>query len=283
MNIKQPSKTFSPLRVMSVTGGKGGVGKSTIAVNMAVCYAKMNKKVLLFDADLGLANVDLMLGLRAKRTIHDVLDGQCTLEEVCLEGPYGLKVIPSTSGIQKMADLGSVDISRLIQSFSSMTSDVDIMIIDMASGVSSQVIDFTQATQDIVVVICNNPASLMDSYAVIKILHQKYARSRFGIVVNKVKSSYEGFEVYNKFQDVTAKFFNINMHYLGHIPQDECVHLSALEGVSIVDKYPQSSAVIALEKVCRGINQWPDDSPLTGGIQFFFERLIRSQLDNVEI
>jgi flagellar biosynthesis protein FlhG len=281
MDVQQQTKKSSPpLRIMSVTGGKGGIGKTTIAVNMAVCYAKMKKKVLLFDADLGLANVDLMLGLRPQKTIHDVINGDCTLEEACVEGPYGLKIIPSASGIQKMADLGAGEISRLIQSFSSITSEFDIMIIDMASGVSTQVIDFTQATQDILVVICNNPSSLMDSYAVIKILHQKYARSRFGIVVNKVKSSYEGFEVYSKFQEVVAKFINISMHYLGHIPQDECIHLSALQHVSIVDKFPQSSAVKALEKLCHGVTQWPDDSPLTGGIQFFFERLIRSQLDH---
>jgi len=272
-----------PLRIMSVTGGKGGIGKTTLSVNMAVAYAKQGKKVLLFDADLGLANVDLILNLQPKFTIHDVIEGTCSLEQACMQGPHGLRVIPSASGIQKMADLGSADISRLIQSFSAMTSEIDIMIIDMASGVSSQVIDFTHATQDIVVVVNNNPSSLMDSYAVIKILHQKYARGRFGIVVNRVKNSHEGREVYSKFQDVIAKFIHVSMHYLGHVPQDEFIHLSALERVAIVDRYPQSAAVKAIESVCRGISLWPDESPLTGGIQFFFERLIRSQLDNAAV
>lgn len=259
---------------MSITGGKGGIGKTTISINLAVSFAKAKKKVLLFDADLGLANVDLMLGLNAKKTIYDFLAGNCSLNEVCITGPHGIKIIPAASGIQKMAELSTFESVELIRSFSSLTEDIDIMLVDMASGISSQVIDITHASQDILVVICNDPASLMDSYAVIKILHQKYARCKFGIVVNKAKNLQDGFDIFEKFQNATRKFINVSMHYLGHIPNDDYIHFAARERITVVDKFPQSQSAIAFKDLIHGINHWQNDNTLMGGIQFFFERLI---------
>ena len=276
MDVKQPINIPKPLHVIAVTGGKGGIGKTTLSVNLAIAFAKLRKQVLLFDADLGLANVDVMLGINPGKNIHDFLAGNCNLKEVCIKGPHGITIIPSASGIQKMADLSSAQSIELIRSFSAITDNVDVMIIDLASGISSQVIDFTHAAQDVLIVICNDPASLTDSYAVIKILHQKYARTRFGIVVNKVKSAYEGYDVFKHFQDAAAKFINITMQYLGHIPQDDFVGIAARDRVAIVDKFPQSNAAIAINKVCDGINHWRDEGALTGGIQFFFERLVQN-------
>lgn len=264
------------MRVISITGGKGGIGKTTISVNLALAFAKARKKVLLFDADLGLANVDIMLGLQPQRNIHDYLQGHCGLNEICLTGPHGLKIIPAASGIQKMAELNSQESFQLIRSFSTLTDDVDVMLIDMASGISSQVIDFTHAAQDILVVICNDPSSLMDSYAVIKILHQKYARSRFGVIVNKVKHLQEGFDVFSKFQAVTAKFINVSMHYLGHVPHDDYVGMAARERATVIDKFPQSQAAIAFNNLRHGICHWQDSETAMGGIQFFFERLLQN-------
>lgn len=265
-----------PIRIISVTGGKGGIGKTTISVNLAISYAKMRKKVLLFDADLGLANVDVLLGLKPKKTLHDFLNGDCELNDICMTGPHGLRIIPAASGIQKMAELSSIESVELIRSFSSLTENVDVMIIDMASGISSQVIDFTHASQDILVVICNDPSSLMDSYAVIKILHQKYGRHRFGVVVNKAKNIQEGYDVFSKFQEAIAKFINVSMHYLGHIPQDDYVSISARERVPVVEKFPLSDAATAFNELCHAVNHWHNDDTVVGGIHFFFERLIQS-------
>lgn len=279
VNTTQAKK---PMRVISVTGGKGGIGKTTISVNLAVAFAKKNQKVLLFDADLGLANVDILLGIKPKKNINDFLSGSCELHEVCVTGPHGLKIIPAASGVQKMAELSSVESFELIRSFSTLTEDIDVMIVDMASGISNQVIDFTHASQDILVVICNDPSSLTDSYAVIKILHQKYGRDRFGIVVNKAKNLQEGFDVFNRFQTAIAKFINVSMNYLGHVPQDDYINMSAIERVSIVEKYPFSAAAVAFNNLSHGINHWQDNTMLPGGIHFFFERLIQSYQMNEE-
>lgn len=268
------------MRVMSITGGKGGIGKTTISINLAVTFAKAKKKVLLFDADLGLANIDLMLGLTPKKNISDYLSGNCSLNDICITGPHGIKIIPASSGIEKMADLTTSESVELIRSFSTLTEDIDIMLVDMASGISSQVIDITHASQDILVVICNDPASLMDSYAVIKILHQKYARNKFGIVVNKAKNLQDGFNIFSKFYEATTKFMNVGMHYLGHVPHDDFIHLSGQQRMSVVDKFPMSKSAIAFNELSHGINHWHDNNQsLMGGIHFFFERLI----DNSQI
>lgn len=277
MELKQSiDEKVNPMRVISVSGGKGGIGKTTISVNLAVAFAKMKKKVLLFDADLGLANIDVILGLHPEKTLYDVLEGRCTLSEACITGPQGIKIIPSASGIQKMADLTAMESVELIRSFSTMADDFDVMIIDMASGISSQVMDFTHASQDILIVICNDPSSLMDSYAVIKILHQKYARSRFGIVVNKVHSSYEGYSIFSRFQETVSRFIHVNMNYLGHVPQDDYITIAARERVSVVDKFGHSNAALAFNNVCHSIQNWTDDTSLAGGIHFFFERLVQN-------
>lgn len=283
MTVNQHVKKINkPVRVISITGGKGGIGKTTIAINLSVAFAKMKKKVLLFDADFGLANVDVRLGLSPEKNITDFMSGECSLNEICMKGPHGINIIPSASGIQKFSELTSLESMEVIRSFSTFTADIDVMIIDMAPGISTQAINFTHASQDILVVICNDPASLMDSYAIIKILHQKYARSRFGIIVNKVKNLQEGFNVYNRFQEAIAKFINVSMHYIGHVPQDDFVTIAAHERVAVVDKFPHSDAALNFVNLCHGITHWNDSCPVSGGIQFFFERLIQNHADPKE-
>ena len=273
------SESAKSLRVISITGGKGGIGKTTISVNLAIAFAKMKKKVLLFDADLGLANVDIRLGLHPKKNIHDFFAGTCSLNEICIKGPHNIKVVPSSSGIQKMAELTRTESGELIRSFSSLTADVDVMLVDMAPGISHQAMDFTHAAQDILMVICNDPASLMDSYALIKILHQQYGRDRFGVIVNRVVDLQEGFDVFSNFQAAIAKFINVSMHYIGHVPEDDYIALAARESVAVIDKFPQSAAAIAFNDLAHGINHWHEDKAVAGGIHFFFERLVQNNLE----
>jgi flagellar biosynthesis protein FlhG len=264
------------MRVISITGGKGGIGKTTISVNLAVSYARSGKKVLIFDADLGLANVDVLLGLKPIKTIHDYINGQCSLNDICITGPYGIKIIPSASGIQKLADLTPEQSIEIIRSFSMLTGNIDIMLIDMASGISRQVIDFTHAAQNILLVVCNDPSSLMDSYAVVKILHQQHRREKFGIVVNKVRNLKEGYSVFLRFQETVLRFMNIGVEYLGYIPNDDYIGIAARENVAVVDQFPVSPSAIAFNDLSRGIYTWGEETAIMGGIQYFFEQLVQS-------
>ncbi len=268
------------MKVISVTGGKGGIGKTTISVNLAISFAKAGKKVLIFDADLGLANVDVLLGLKPTRTISDYVSGQCSLSDICMEGPHGIKVIPSSSGMQNLAELSSEQAIDIIHSFSSLTEKIDIMLIDLASGISRQVIDFTHAAQNILVVICNDPSSFIDSYAVIKILNQQYGRMKFGIVVNKVKNMQEGYSVFLRFHETVSRFMNISVEYVGFVPNDDYVGIAARENVAVTERFPMSPASSAFRDIQSGISSWAEISPLSGGIQFFFEHLVQSHQDN---
>lgn len=266
------------MKIISITGGKGGIGKTTISVNLAVSFAKMGKRVLLFDADLGLANVDVLLGLKPKLTINDFIEGRCSLSDVCVSGPYGVKIIPSASGIQSLADLSSTDSIEIIKSFSSLTEQMDVMLIDMASGISRQVMEFTHASQSIVLSICNDPSSLMDSFAVIKILNQHYGRQQFGIVVNKVKNMKEGYQVFLRFQETITRFMNARIEFLGSIPQDDYIAIAARENASIVDRFGFAPAALALQDISKGLFNWVEDADQQhGGIHYFFEKILESR------
>jgi flagellar biosynthesis protein FlhG len=271
MTIKQPST----MRVTAITGGKGGVGKTTLSVNMALSLAKMKKKVLLFDGDLGLANVDVLLGLAPTRNISDFIEGRCGLNEICVTGPYGLRIIPASSGLQSMVELDSRAIHELIHNFSEL-EPVDIMLIDTAAGISNQVMSITQAAQDILVVICNDPTSFVDSYAVIKILNRKYGRTNFGIVVNKAQSSQEAYEIFLRFQETIAQFINISIHFLGNVPFDDYIQLAARARLPLYEICPQAPIVKSFNQVAYAINQWHEQnqSLISGGVHFFFDQMI---------
>lgn len=265
------------MKVLSITGGKGGIGKTTLSINLSVALAKLQKKIILFDADLGLANVDLLLGLKPKKNLHDVLTGTASLKDICLKGPHGIQIIPSASGIEKMADLDLHESVTLIHRFAELTDNCDLMIADMAAGISKQNIHFTHAAQDILIVICNEPASLMDSYAVIKILHQRYARSRFGIVVNKVKHQQEGADVFNSFHEATSRFLNISMQYLGCIPQDDYILHAVRQHDAVVSRFPFCEASRAFTGMAELILTWLEETTLSGGIHYFFEKLVQDK------
>src|SRR6188508_1976915 len=154
----------NPVQVIAVTGGKGGVGKTTVAVNLAASLASRGKEVMLLDGDLGLANVDVFLGLTPRLTLADVLAGSCSLQEVVLDAPQGFKVVPAASGIAQLAELDTLTHLGLVRAFGDITSKVDIMVIDTAPGIAGSVLQFSQAAQQVLVVLCDEPASLTDAY-----------------------------------------------------------------------------------------------------------------------
>jgi flagellar biosynthesis protein FlhG len=264
-----------PVKVLAVSSGKGGVGKTNVSVNLATQLAGMGRDVMLFDADLGLANVDVLLGLSPKYSLNHVIDGSATLEEVLLEGPNGMHIVPAASGIQRMAELGHAEHAGLIRSFSELNHPLDYLIIDTAAGISDSVTSFVRAAREVLVVVCDEPSSLTDAYALIKVLNHDYGIQRFHMLANRVRSTSEGHELFTKLARVTNKFLDLTISYAGAIPEDELVRRAVQQQKPISLAYPSAPAARAFAELAKRVEKWPMPGAAEGHLEFFVERLIR--------
>ncbi len=210
-----------PVKVIAISGGKGGVGKTLVAVNLGAALAKLGRNVMLLDADLGLANVDVLLGLHARLNLEHVVNGECALEDVILTASSGLRVVPASSGSLAMASLGRAQHAGLIHAFSQLFEPLDMLLIDTAAGLSDGVVTFTEAAQRVVVVVCDEPASLTDAYALIKVLCRRQPGCRIEVVANMVDSAAHGRVLFDKLARVCHRFLGVSPAYFGHIPHDE--------------------------------------------------------------
>lgn len=263
-----------PVKVITVSGGKGGVGKSNLTVNLAMSLARRGQKVLIMDADLGLANIDIMLGLRVEKNLSHLVKGECTLDEIIIEGPSGVKIIPASSGTKEMAQLSEMEHVGLIRAFSDLSDDIDTLIVDTAAGIADNVISFAQASQDLLMVVCDEPTSITDAYALIKILSQEHDLFRFRVVANMVRSPSEGQNLYNKLTRVTDQFLDVALDYVGCIPFDENVRKAVRKQQALVNLYPSSPASIAVDKLAEKVSTWPIPQMAKGNIEFFMERMV---------
>ncbi|WP_087021484.1 MinD/ParA family protein [Thaumasiovibrio subtropicus] len=261
-------------KVITVTGGKGGVGKTNVTLGTAIAMAKQGKRVMVLDADLGLANVDVMLGLRASRNLSHVLSGECELQDIIVEGPHGVQIVPAASGTQSMVELTPAQHAGLIRAFGSLEQDVDVLLVDTAAGISDMVLSFARAAQDVVVVVCDEPTSITDAYALIKILSREYDVPRFKIVANMVRSYREGRELFAKLTRVTERFLNANLELVACIPLDDKVRQSVKRQKIVVDAFPRSPAALALSSLANKALSWPVPSNPGGHLEFFVERLL---------
>lgn len=264
-----------PVRVIAVTGGKGGVGKTTVAVNLAIAFAHREKKVMLLDADFGLANVDVLLGLHPKANLHHVIQGSCNLEEVIVEGPAGIKVIPAASGIAEMAALNQETHAGIIQAFSELSQDVDVLIVDTAAGISDSVTSFIRAAQEVLVVVCDEPASITDAYAIIKLMSREHGIFRFRILANRAVSAQQGHEIYNKILKVTDRFLDVALDYMGYVPEDDYLRKAVKKQRAVVEAFPRSKSAQAFMTLVDKANKWPMPASASGHLEFFVERLIQ--------
>jgi flagellar biosynthesis protein FlhG len=266
-----------PVKVIAVTAGKGGVGKSNVSVNLALALAAQNKKVMLLDADLSLANIDIMLGLHAKYNLSHVIQGVCHLSDIILQGPNGIQVIPAASGTEFMSQLTPVELAGIIDSFNELTDDLDYMIIDTAAGISDTVLSFTRSSQDLIVVVCDEPTSLTDAYALIKVMSKRYEWTHFHIVANMVRTMRNGRELYNRLLKVTEQFLDVQLDYLGAIPFDENVHKSVKKQKALLVAFPDSSASVSIRELATQVANWPYKPSLGGNTSFFLERLVAGE------
>ncbi|MGJ8691902.1 MAG: MinD/ParA family protein [Thalassotalea sp.] len=262
------------VKVIAVSGGKGGVGKTNVSLNMSIALAQMGKRVLVLDADLGLANVDVMLGLRVQRNLSHVLSGECELDDIIIEGPAGIKIIPATSGTQSMVDLTPAEHAGLIRAFSDMQTEFDVLVVDTAAGISDMVLSFSRAAQDVVLVVCDEPTSITDCYAVMKLLSRDHGVFKFKVVANMVRSAREGQQLFAKLTKVTDRFLDVAIELVGVIPFDENIRKSVRKQQVIVEAFPDSPAAKAFKGLAKRVIEWPIPNQPSGHLEFFIEQLL---------
>lgn len=265
-----------PVRVIAVTSGKGGVGKTNVSVNLATAMAAAGKRTMLLDADLGLANVDVLLGLQPTYNLQHVLSGDCSLNEVILTTAGGLKVVPAASGTQRMAELSPAEHAGLIRAFSDLSDDLDVLVVDTAAGIADSVMSFARASQEVVVVVCDEPASITDAYALIKVMSRDHGVSRFQILANMTRSAAEGQALYRKLSRVTERFLDVNLHYLGAVPHDEFLRKAVQKQAPVVDAFPRSKSAQAFKILAGKADTWNVPTGPRGHLEFFVERLLGS-------
>ena len=279
--LRQMQQTARPVKVIAIASGKGGVGKTNVTVNLGVALAAQGKQVVLLDADLGLANIDVMLGLHPQFNLLHVLDGSKSLSEILVEGPAGMQIIPAASGVKKMAELSPAEHAGMIQAFSELEQHIDVLLIDSAAGIADSVISFSRATQEVIVVVCDEPASITDAYALIKLLSREHGVERFHIIANMSRNVQEGRELFDKIAMVCDRFLEVTLDFMGIVPFDEDLRRAVKKQRSVVDYMPRSKSAAAFAHLAKKIEFWPVSKAPSGHMEFFVERLIRASMEAV--
>jgi flagellar biosynthesis protein FlhG len=263
-----------PVQVVAVTSGKGGVGKTNVAVNTAIAIAAGGANVMLLDADLGLANVDVLLGLQPRFNLSHVASGVSDLDSTIIRGPNNVRIVPASSGSFSMVDLPMASQAAIIQAFSSLAEQPDVLVVDTAAGISESVARFVQAAQEAIVVVCDEPASLTDAYALIKVFSRNYGIRRFQIVTNQTRDAWEGRVLYTKLRKVADLYLDVVLRHLGNVPLDPWLRRAVQEQRAVVDAYPRSESGRAFAEIARALQRIPAVTQASGNIEFFLERLL---------
>jgi flagellar biosynthesis protein FlhG len=265
MDLPQSARSA---RVIAVTSGKGGVGKTNVSVNLSVALARMGKQAMLVDGDLGLANANILLGLNTTATIADVLARDCAMADVVQEGPSGLKLVPGHSGSGLNPALAASDRRRLADAFRPYAEEVDHVLVDTATGISPEALSLVAASDVILLVLSSEPTAFMDAYQLVKVLALDHGRSDISVVTNMVESETLGQQLFDHFQSVVARFLPTQLAYLGSIPRDEHVREAVLRKRCCLEAFPDSRASAAFSRLARAISD--KKLPMTEGGQRFF-------------
>lgn len=270
---KQKTTTgFSKVRTIAVTSGKGGVGKTNIAANLAMIFRRYKKRVLLIDLDLGLANVDILLGLRPEYTLQDVIEGRKQMKDIIMQGPDGIKFVPASSGIEELTSLSEKQKEALFKGFCDLDEELDIVIVDTGAGISSNVLSFVLASNEILLITTPEPTAITDAYAMIKALSRKKKDLNIKLLVNLSNSREEAELTMKKIASVTHRFLNINVQYLGYLLQDPNIPIAARLQRTFVKEYPNTTATSCLNNmVASFLNS--DDGTQTLGVEGYFRRI----------
>lgn len=261
-------------RVISFTSGKGGVGKTHTVVNTAVTLVAEGYSVLVLDADLGLANIDVLAGVSPRGTLRDVLRANKKIEDILTDAPAGFTIIPAASGIEEIHALSSAERMLLLGEIERIAAQYDFLLIDTPAGIGSDVMYFNSAASEIVCIINGEPTSLTDAYALIKVLHASYGEKSFSIVVNNVSSESEAEAAYLSLSNAVQRFLQIETRLVGWIENDSLVRECIKERRPVSFAYPSSKVARDIAAVARRLLDCPPEVRLKGGMQFFFQQLL---------
>jgi flagellar biosynthesis protein FlhG len=273
---KNPQSHGSEARVISITSGKGGVGKTSIVANLGYAFDKLGKRVLILDADMGLGNLDVLLGLAPKYNLSHVIMGEKTIEQILIDGPGNMKILPASSGIQELTQLTRDQKIQVLTQLDPLIDSVDILLIDTAAGISQNVMDFNATAQEIVVVVSPEPTSITDAYALMKVLSLKYSEKVCKLLVNMTTRPEEGREVYRQLHLVTDRFLDISIDYLGCIFHDPKVTKGVKNQRIVSELYPDSHAGKCFKDLARKISNTPPVNHPKGGSNLFWRHLVQN-------
>lgn len=261
-------------KTISITSGKGGVGKSTLVANLAYSFSSKGQKVLILDGDLGMANVDVMFGARSRYHLEHVLSGQKQLKDIIVEVSENVFLIPGGSGIEAMQMLTPWQRQFIMDQVNELDENFDVMLIDTASGIDANVLSLNSAAQEIMVVVTPEPSSLTDAYALIKVMHKNHGENRFSIVLNMVQDEAEALSTYQRLSDVAQNFLNVSLDYRGYIPMDIDLRMATKSQHLVTRDKPDSKATIHINEILRKVSDSHVMPGLKGGMQFFWEQLV---------
>jgi flagellar biosynthesis protein FlhG len=264
-------------QIIAVTSGKGGVGKTNVVANLSVSLSELGKKVVVLDADFGLANLDVLLGLTPRYHLGHVLYGNKSLSEIMVQGPKGIQIIPASSGLQRMAELTLAQRNHLIESFTHLDEDTDYFIIDTAAGISRNVIHFLLAAQEVIVVSAPEPTAIVDAYAIIKILLAEDHDKNIQVLINSVENADDAHEVFCQINSVVKRFLSREIEYLGHIERDAHVTQAVRSQMLVTHRFPNAPASRCFRDLARRVARQEGAPQLADGL--VWEKLLNEWIN----
>ena len=269
------SKSYGPTKVIAVTSGKGGVGKSNMVINLGMALVKLRRRVLIVDVDLGLANIETLLGISCDYNIQHVVDGQKKLEDIIVQGAGGIRIIPGSSGISRLADLSGKKRREFIEHFARLQGTVDVILVDTMAGISRNVIGFAIAADEVLLVTTPEPTSVLDAYAMVKTIFHRERNANIKIIVNMVSDERQAKQTAHRIESVVKQFLNRRVRTVGYVPLDHHVRQAVMKSRALIELYPNSPAAKSVQSVASRLVDYrvPLEEERKRG---FFERLVAS-------